>query len=816
MINDLKFAVRQLLKNPGFTAVAVLTLALGIGANTAMFSVVDRLLSRPLPVAAPGQLALLAQARNNGGADFDFNYPLFRDFQRENKVFSLLSATADQAVGLGTSGATERQRALFVSGNYFAMLGVNAAIGRTFAANEGVEPDDAAVVVLSHGLWLRRFGADPQVIGRSVSINERPFTVIGVTPREFFGTTRGQIPDLYVPITAYGQLTVERPGGETPLNSRYFTWHQIIGRLYNGVTHAQAQAAMQSLARQIREVTPANTSTNLAVMPGARGFTNELANVRLPLNLLLATAGLVLLIACANLANLQIARASGRTRDFAIRLALGARRGRLIRELLTESLLRALLGGGLGVMVASWLVTVLEQFRPANSSFELAGGLDLRMLGFTLVVSVATGIVFGLAPAWRASRPELVPELKGVGAAEGREQRWSVRGALVVAQVALSLLVLVGGGLCIRSLQKLEQVNPGFEPSQLVLMSFDLELNNYPTSRAQDFYERLLERLRTMPGVEAAGVSRGTPLDGNRIGMSINRVEGYEPKPGERLSSDLNSVSPDYFRTFGVPLLAGRDFNASDTTAGPQSVIVNEAFARRYWPNESAVGKRLFQPAGRGKPDDVWEIVGVTGSMASRGLREAPRPMMFRPCSQWPGKSMTLSIRSALDASATIARTRELVKSLDANVPMFRVRTMAQQRSGALALERMAATLLGGFGVLALLLAALGLYGVLAYSVSRRIREIGVRMALGAQIGDVLALVLRQGLLLVGVGTVAGLAGAVAVTRLLKSFLHGIEPLDPLTFGVVVGLLALVAFVACWLPARRASRVDPIVALRHE
>jgi predicted permease len=794
----------------------VLTLALGIGANTAIFSVVDRLLARPLQVAAPHQLALLANARPNGNLDFDFNYPLFRDYQRDNPVFQALTATADEAVGLGTGGVTERQRALLVSGDYFSMLGVNAALGRTFAPNEGVEIGDAPVVVLSHGLWQRRFGADPQVIGRGVTINEKPFTVIGVAPREFTGTTRGQLPDLYVPITMYGQLTAERPGGEGPLNSRYFMWHQILGRLKDGVPHVQAQAAMQALARQIRAVTPANTATNLAVLPGAQGFTNELRDVRLPLNLLLATAGLVLLIACANLANLQLARASARTRDFAIRLALGARRGRLIRELLTESILLALLGGVLGVLVATWLVNVLDQFRPPNSSFELSTGLDARMLGFTLLISVLTGVLFGLAPSWRASRPQLVPELKGSGAAEERERRWSLRSALVVAQVALSLLVLVGGGLCIRSLQKLQQTDPGFEPSQVVLMSFNLQLNNYPVPRAQEFYERLLERVRTLPGTEAASLARGTPLDGNRMGMSISRIEGYEPKPGDRPWSDLNFVSTDYFRTFGVPLLAGRDFNATDMANGPKSIIVNEAFVQRYWPGEMAVGKRLFQSTGRDKPEEAWEVVGVVGSMASRGLRKAPRPMMFRPIAQAPGKSLTLAVRSGLEASSTIGMARDVVKSLDANIPMFRVQSMAQQKSGALALERMAATLLGGFGLLALLLAALGIYGVLAYSVSRRIREIGVRMALGAQISDVLALVLRQGLLLVGIGTMLGLASAIAATRLVTSFLHGINPLDPLTFAVVVCLLTLVAFVACWLPARRATKVDPMEALRGE
>ena len=811
---DLRYGARQLRKNPGFTAVAVLTLALGIGANTAIFSVADRLLVRPLAVDKPERLALVGMQYGDQQSFDDFNYPLFRDFQRGNSVFSQLTATADFSVGLGDGGATEREHALLVSGNYFQMLGVDAALGRTFAQNEGVEIDDAPVVVLSHGLWRRQFGADPRVIGRQVTVNGRVFTVIGVAPREFTGTTRGQVPDLYMPITMQGQLMAERPGGENPLRTRYFMAYQILGRLKDDVSHPQAQAAMRKLAQEICAATPVNTDTNIVVLSGAQGFAQGTREARLPLVLLLATAGLVLLIACANLANLQLARASARSRDFAVRLALGAGRGRLMRGLLTESLLLSLLGGSLGVGVAVWLTNLLVGFRVPGSSFELVGQLDSRVFAFAFVASLLTGVGFGLAPAWRASRPEIVPELKGGGGAESGRPRWSLRNALVVTQVGLSLLVLVGAGLCVRSLQKLQQLDPGFEPSKVVLMSFDLGLNAYSDERAGQFSDQLLERIRALPGIEAASLATTTPLDGNLGGMSIDRLEGYEKKPDDHPSADLNQISSGFFRSLGVPMLAGRDFDASDGGAGIKTVIVNHAFAQRFWPGQNAVGKHLYQ--GAGAQGETWEIVGVARDVASRRVQDAPRPMMFRPLSQWPAKALTLSVKTAFGPSAVIPMLRGLVKSLHANVPVFNVRTLEQQKDGTLALQRMAALLLSGFGVLALLLAALGIYGVLAYSVSRRTREIGVRMALGAKIAERLGLVMRQGLALVVFGMVLGLASALALTRLLRGFLYEITTLDPLTFASALVLLAVVSLLACWLPRppRRTGRPDGGVKAR--
>ena len=826
LLHDLRYALRTLRKSPGFTAVALLTLALGIGANTAIFSVVDGLLVQPLPVSRPGTLALLAQPRPRGEPEFEFNYPLFKDYRRQNTVFAELCATAEAVVGLGAGAgaATERRDALLVSGNYFRMLGVEAALGRTFASDEGEEIDDAAVVVLGHGLWQRAFGADPAVVGRSVSVNGQPFTVIGVAPREFVGTTRGSLPDLYVPITAYGQLNTERPGGEHPLATRYFTWHRVIGRLKDGVTHAQAADAMNLLTNQVRSVTPANTPERLAVLPGSRGFTHDLRDARLPLNLLLATAALVLLIACANLANLQLARATGRSRDFAIRLALGAGRGRIVRELLTESLLLSVAGGAMGVLVAVWLSSFLQKVFSSEAAAAAgvgAGAIDLRLLAFTLVVSVVTGAAFGLAPAWRASRPQVVPELKsGGGTTEGRVGIWNLRGALVTFQVALSLLVLVGAGLCVRSLRKLQAVDPGFEPSRVVVMSFELEMNHYPLPRAKAFYDQLLDRVRSLPGVEAASLAKRAPLGGGSGSISIDRLDGYEKPPGEVPVARMNIVSADYFRTLGVQFLGGRDFRASDTAAAPKVLIVDESFVRRFWGAQDPLGKTVYLP-GMGAPTPM-EVVGVVRSMRSQNLSEPPRPTMFFyaaqgfPTPQHYLQSLTLAVRTGLDPSATIAMLREVTKSIDPSVPAFNVKTLAQQRGESLSLQRLAATLLGAFGALALLLAALGIYGVLAYAVRRRTREIGIRMALGARVSDVLRLVLRQGVALTAAGLAVGVAGAAAGTRLLAGFLYGVKPLDPLTFAAVVVVLALTALLACWLPARRAAKVDPMVAVRYE
>ena len=818
MLSDLRHAFRQLAKSPGFTAIALLTLALGIGANSALFSVADQLLYRPLPVPEPERLAVLAVATPDGRQMLsDFDYPLFGDYQRGNTVFENLSATASLSVGVGTNSGTERRQALLVSGNYFSMLQVDAALGRTFAPNEGVAIDDAPVVVLGHGLWLAQFDGDPRVIGQTIKLDGHVFTIVGVAPREFAGTNRGQVPDLYVPITQYGQLTSSRPGGEHPLNSRYYTWHNIIGRLKKGFTRDEAQSAMQALTTQIHAVTPDNTPEKLAVLPGAQGIIEEAGSARRPLHLLLAISELVLLIACANLANLQLARASGRSREFALRIALGASRTRLLRGLLMESVLLSLVGGALGLLVATWLTSLLQQFQLPNQPFELTGTVNLRLLSFTGIVSVVTGIVFGLAPAWQASRTQPVTELKNGAATEVRGWRRNIRSSLVVIQIALSLVVLISAGLFARSLSLLQQVDPGFQPSRVVMLSLDLGLNQYGETQSTSFYANLLGRVRALPGVESASLSAASPLSGQTPGVGFRRVEDFETKLDEHPWADVNFISSDYFRTLGVRLIQGRDFNSTDTPTSPKVAIVDEAFVQRYRGGKMSVGWHIyFGGNDPGHNDEPVEIIGIVRSIHGRSLNEAPLRILFFSAVQKPQHDLTLSVRAGIDPSALIASLRALVKSLDASVPVFQVRTLEQQLSGSLMYQRLTTTLLNGFSLLTLLLVALGLYGVLAHSVSRCTREIGVRMALGAQIADIIRLVVLQGFSLLAFGVVFGLGGAMATTAFLRSQLYGVGPFDPLVFSVATLVLLLVAALGCYLPARRATKVDPIVALRAE
>jgi len=826
MIQDLKYALRQFAKSPGFTLVALLTLALGIGANTALFSVMDRLLYRPLPVPAPERLAILAVPQQDGSFDQAFNYPLFLDYQRENTVFENLCATSLESVGVGTSAGTERRQALVVSGNYFSMLHVVAALGRTFSPDEGIVIDDAPVAVISYGLWLAQFGGDPQVIGKKLLVDSHPFTVIGVAPREFTGTSRGQTPDLYVPFTMYGQLTDQRPGGEHPLNSRYFTWLHIIGRLKEGVSHEQASAAMTSLTQRIHGIMPNNTPENLSVIKGAQGDIGTVSEARKPLHLLLAISVLVLLVACANLANLQLARASGRAREFAVRMALGASRTRMWRSLLAESVLLSLAGGALGILVAVGINALLQKVQLPNEgaamkggyeAFALAGELNFRLLVFTGAVAVLTGVIFGLAPAWEASRTQPVNELKnGSGATEARRWR-TFRGSLVVLQVAVSLVVLICAGLFSRSLRQLQQTDPGFEPSRVMLMSLDLGLNSASPLETATFYQQLLERTLTLPGVEVASLSLTTPLDGKTPRWSVDRIEGYESKPDEHPWAGANFVSPGYFKVFGIPLIMGRDFTPADTTSSPRVAIVDESFAQLYHRGEMSTGWHFYFPPENpgGKPEAV-EVIGIVRSIRGESLDQSPQRIAYCPNTQVPWQGMTLAVRTGLAPASITKAIRDLVKSLDAHVPVFQVRTIEQQFSSSLGYQHLATALLNGFSALALLLVAVGLYGVLAYSVSLRTREIGVRLALGAKISDVLRLVLQQGLRLVVIGLFLGLLGAFAGTRLIRSQLYGISPLDPLVFGAITVLFVIVAVLAYWLPARRATKVDPLVALRTE
>ena len=810
MIQDLRYGVRMLLKNPGFTLIAVFTLSLGIGANTAIFTLLDKVLIRSLPVEQPHQLVLLA--RDAGRAPGIFSYPLYADLRDRNEVFSGLVAYFQQPFSLSDDSQSERVIGQIVSGNYFAALGVRPALGRFFLPEEDRTPGTHPVVVIGHGLWRRRFGADPAVIGKTVGLNGYRYTVVGVAPSEFTGTTRGTVNDVYVPAMMQTQA---QPGRNSKLDDRDSGWLGLIGRLKPKVSRQQAQSALSTLTDEVEKAFPGTTARAKAMLvDGSRGYTERVKDLSLPLKLLMGVVGFVLLIACANVANLLLSRASARRKEIAIRLAIGAGRSRVVKQLLTESAILAALGAGAGLLVASWLTDLLLGFQQQTNFVPRAfdGGLDVRALGFTLGLSLLTGIVFGLAPALVASKPDFVAALKEDTPGLGRgARRLSLRNLLIVTQVALSLVVLIGAGLLLKSLRALQAIDPGFEPAKVVTASFDLSNNGYDEARGRQFIAQLSERVAALPGVEAVSLARGVALSGF-VWIRSATIEGYQPQPNERLAFNFNVISQNYFQTLGTPLARGREFTAQDRAGAPRVVIVNEATARRYWPGQEAVGKRLKY----GNVDQFAEVVGVVRDSKEKGLTADPRPAIYAPLLQQYAPDLTLHVRTATAAPTLLAALRREAQSLDPTLPVYNLQTLAQQKDGSLYTERLAAALLTLFGLLALSLAAVGLYGVLSYAVTERTREMGIRTALGARPRDLLKLVVGQGILLTLVGLVIGLGAAFALTRLMEKLLFGVSATDPLTFVVIPLLLAGVALLACWIPARRATRMDPLAALRHD
>jgi predicted permease len=814
LLQDLRFGLRMLRKNPGFSLVAILTLALGIGANTAIFSVVDKVMVRRLPVSEPERLVRVV---GRGEHDMSFSQPLYADYLNHSEALLGLVAYSETPLNLSDGTRAERAAGLIVSGNYFAVLGVTPALGRTFLPEEDRTWGTHPVAVVSYGLWQRRFGADPKLVGRTISLNGYRFTVVGVAPPEFTGVVRGAAPDVYVPLMMSREAAPQWADG---VAAREMSWLSLIGRLKPGVRREQAEAALSALAAQYAKIYPKNTDSAVALEDGRKGETEGVSELSTPLVLLMAAVGLVLLIACANVANLLLARAAGRRKEIAVRLAVGASRGRLVRQLLTESLLLSVIGGALGLLLAIWLANWLTAFSPPDSSFAESGlltQLDWRVLGFAAVLSLLTGVFFGLAPALQSSKPDLIPTLKDEMAGAGAGRRWlTLRNLLVAAQVALSCLVLVGAGLCVRSLRNLVAIDAGFEPAKVVVLATDLALSGYTEERGRQFYTELLERTKALPGVESASLARIVPL-GNR-GMRIGlEVEGYTPAPNESIEFDFNLVGPDYFRTMKMPLVRGREFTPQDEAKAKQVVIINEAVARTYWPGQDPIGKRLFLGSvSASQSADTPEVIGVVKDSKYRSLTEQVNPTMFLPVWQHYRPDLALHVRTAGNAGATVEAVRTLAQSLDASLPIYNVRTLEEQKQRSLYAPRLAATLLGGFGLLALALAALGLYGVMSYAVAQRMREIGVRLALGAQSRDVFKLIARQGLTLAGVGLMLGIGSALALTRLMQTALYGVSPTDPLTFTGIALLLTFVASLACWIPARRATTVDPLTALRHE
>jgi macrolide transport system ATP-binding/permease protein len=835
---DLRYGARMLMKNPGLTTVAVISLALGIGANTAIFSLVNGTLLRRLPVREPERLCNVFTG-NPGNPYNVASYPDYVDFRDQNRVFDGLLCSGGIIVSLNVAGqnqvdaAAEQIFGLIVSGNYFDLLGVRAALGRTFAPEEDQTPEKHPVVVISHGLWQRSFGGDRNVIGRQVTLNGRGFTIIGVAPANFNGLAPGVPRDIYTPMMMQALVRPPRGGYAGEMNPdllkvRGNRWLTLVGRLKPGVSLTQAQAELSVIAAQQTQAYPETNRNRIATLtlvndgdPTSRG---QLVSIAALLAGIVAT---VLLIACANVANLLLARASARRKEIAVRLAIGASRGRLVRQLLTESVMLAALGGSVGALLALWAIDVLKTTPPPPNLFAFSTdfSVDARVLGFTVALSVLTGLLFGLAPALQATRAELVPALKDEAVAlDQLQRRFSLRNTLVIAQVALSLVLLVGAGLFLRSFSAAQAIEPGFDAAKILNVPLNINLLRYTTVQGRQFYQQVVERVAALPGVEAASLARNGALSGATSTRSL-LIEGQQGtddlgrsegggSAGENTNViNVNVIGPQYFQTIGLPLVQGRDFDARDVEQAPGVIIVNETFAKRHFAGQEIIGKRLSLRGTRGP----WlTIVGVARDSKYVTLGEAPLPFAYLPLAQNHETGMGLLVRAVDDPLNVVAAVRSEIQALEKNLPVTNFRTVTDLIGASLYAARMGALLVGVFGLLALLLAGIGLYGVMSFTVARRTREIGIRMALGAQRSDVLKLVLRDGMTLVAVGGALGLLVAAFTTRLLASFLYGISTSDVTTFVGIPVILSAVALLACYLPARRATKVDPLIALRYE
>jgi putative ABC transport system permease protein len=804
LMQDVRYGIRMLLQNPAFTAIAVITLALGIGANSAIFSVINSVLLRPLPYDESNRLVILWE-RSPQLDGMSIAYPNFIDWRNQNKVFEKIGVYRRQSYNLTGSGEPVQVLGGMVSADLFEALRIKPALGRTFSQDED-KPGGKEVVVLSYGIWQRKFGADQGVLGRTLSLDGKNYTVIGVTPEGFLFPSRVEI---WTPVgQASGQQSWVNRGNHPGLYG--------LARLKSGVTIDQARADMESIAVHLEQQYPAsNTSNRISVVPM---LDNAVQNIRPSLYVLFGAVGLVLLIACVNVANLLLARSASRQREIAIRTALGAGRSRIIRQLLTESVLLALVGGGLGLALARWGVKLLVAVSPNSIPRASEIGLDGRVLLFTCAVSLLTGIVFGLVPAWQASKPDLNETLKeSARGTSGGLRRQYMRSTLVVVEVAVALVLLIGGGLLIRSFYRLMQVNPGFRLEKLLSFSINLPSARYSQDQqVASFYTNLLDRLKALPGVESVAASSGLPLGNNGWQTSFS-IEGRpEPEPGKWPLTEAAAVTPDYFTTMGMPLLKGRTFTDQDNRKdAPRVMIVDPSFSERYWPGEEVIGKTVRM--GRRQNTPPTTIVGMVGRVKMEGLdNDSNRTQAYFPQHQMGASSMTIILRTTTDPLAMAAAARKQVAAIDPDQPIYSVKTIEQLRDDSVAPRRLSLLLLGVFAAVALTLASIGVYGVMSYSVTHRAHELGIRMALGAQRGDVVKLVTKEGMTLAGVGLVLGLAGAFGLTRLMSTMLFGVTATDPLTFGTISVFLGIVALLACYVPAHRATKIDPIVALRYE
>ena len=821
----------MLRRSPLFSTVAVLSLALGIGANTAIFTLLDQILLRKLPVRDPDSLVMLYQRGSHNGnnmGDRMQSYPIYKDWQTKAEPLAEVLCRRLVSLSLSFDGQTERVDAEMVSGNYFSMLGVGPALGRVFNSRE----DDRVymghpAVVISHDYWVNRFARDPGIVGRKILINNYPMTIVGVSAEDFAGLDPARSPQVRVPILMKPVLVPE--WNFLQLDDRRTRWVQVFARLKPGYTVQSAAAPLQGLFRQIREhETTLPEARNWSayardrflqgtvhVDPAATGYSGLRNNFSQALVVLMCMVGLVLLIACANVANLLIARAFARQKEIAVRLSLGATRGQLIRQLLVESLLLACAGGVAGIVLAVAMTRGLLALVPVDGSpLLIHPEPDWRILAFTLGVTLATGLIFGLAPALRASRPDLWETLKDtVGSIAGTGGSLFLRKGLVAAQVALSFLLLFGAGLFVWSLQNLQRTDTGFRDiDNLVTFQVSPALNGYDTPRAMQFYRDLLDRLRAAPGVKGAAIAAVPLLHGWEWDSSLS-VEGHQAKDGEDMQGFMNSLSPGYFDTMGIALLEGRDFTSADHREKANVAIVNRRFAEHYFGDKSAVGRHIGFGGGPGTKLDI-EIVGVVANTLYEGPREGLRRQVYVPING--NRGVAFYVRAAMGSQSVYGVVRGAVKGLDPAMPVYELKTLGDQLDQTLLSERLIALLSAGFGLLATLLAAVGLYGVMAFVVARRTKELGVRIALGARPAQVLWLVMREVLTLLGLGLAVGIPAAIALGRYVASQLYGVEASDPWVAAATAIALGLVSALAGLIPARRASRIDPILALRFE
>jgi predicted permease len=841
-VRDLNYALRTLRRTPGFTAIAVLTLGLGIGANTAIFTLLDQVLLRLLPVKDPHELVLLTMRGKHYGSNWGMNaisYPMYKDFQAHNEVFSGMFARFPLYSSVTIGNASERVKAELVSGTYFDVLGVGTAIGRPFTPDDDKTPHGHTVVMLSYNYWKRRFGGRADVIGSTMLVSSQRMTIIGVTQAGFDGVELGDPPAIFVPLMMEVELM---PLNKDMLTNRRNRWVNTFGRLKPGITLAQAKASLQPfmhsmLENEVREEAFRNASPYdreqflkcwMDVLPGGQGRQSVQRELATPLWVLMATTVMVLLIACANIANLLLARATRRQKEMAIRLAIGASRGRIISQLLIEMLALSVMGGALGLLLAFGAdKALMSLYLPADSArLNISTSPDFRVLVFTFAVSALTALAFGLVPALQTTKPNVGKVLKDEASAVVGSGNRGLRKSLVVVQVALSLLLLIGAGLFLRSLENLSKLGPGFTAERLIGFNIDPMLNGYSIERTKLMFREITDNLGALPGVQSVGLASMRILENNEWDSSMS-VEGYNPdKPDDRAQPYMNQVSPNYFATLGVPIVAGRDFTMADNHEvkhGPDAddfvptvVMINETFAKKYFAGRNPLGRHLGFGTDPGTPTDM-EVIGVVKDIKYTNLRDEIPPQAFVPYmpSRFVG-NMTVYVRTAGDPAALMNLIRSKVRDIDANLPIYDMRTTDDQIANSLAAERMIASLSTVFGFLATILAAVGLYGLMAYNVVQRTREIGIRMALGAAQTDVVWMVMRDVLLLVGVGVAVGIPASLGLARIVQSQLYGLSAHDPWTLMLATGGLAVVAAAAGYIPASRASRLDPTAALRYE